>query len=376
MTILLLALAGLVGLDSILSERDTFSRRASSRVRQLIPKPPPAPPGREELRESESQRVAALKLEDPGKQETFVYAREKDAWRCLSRFRAIADEGKIKSLIDKLLSTQGIVQLREVAQVPDYGLGEKSVLRLSLHGPRVFQESGEDLLHSFDVGFSTPGGAGCYVRLSGGMEVIAIDSNLRDELARPELAGIPPLVDPHIIPPVGLGNMGVQRIVVDRADGEKFELLRREKKISPEEMKAGQLPWDWILKKNDREETCPPGTSNAFANFLLRAPFLAILDPKILPQLGLDKPSSKLSLYSAEAKPAEGKPVEGKPVEVVIGRKGVNGRVPVRNELTQGLFEAASEVADLLAPRAEQLTLGPNQAEATQENPWQSFLRR
>jgi hypothetical protein len=355
--ILILILGGLMYWDSALSQKEILSRRSSSRVRQLIPK---------ELREGESQRVAALKLEDPGHKEAFVYAREKDAWRCVSRFRAIADEGKIKSLIDKLLNSQGIVQMKEAARAPDYGLGEGSVLHLSLHGPKVFEDRREDLLHAFDVGLPVPGATGCYVRLSGSAEIIAMDANLREELAPPAIAGIPPLVDLHIIPPVGLGNTGTQRIVIRRADGEKFELLRREKRISPEEMKAGQLPWDWILKRNDREETCPPGPSNAFATFLLRAPFLAILDPKTLPQLGLEKPSVKLALY----------PSEGKPVEVSVGSKRPNGRVPVHNELTQSLFEASSEVADLLAPRADELALGPNQAEATAGNPWEAFLRR
>lgn len=347
--ILVLVLIGLIYWDRSLSETELLSRHTSLKVRQLIAK---------ELRES--QRIAAIRLEDPGQKETFIYARGKDAWRCLSRFGAVADEAKIKSLLEKLFNTQGIVQSKDPARAPDYGLGPASVLHLSLHGPKFSPGKEEDLLHSFDVGAPNPGGNGCYVRLSGGTEVVAIDANLREELARPELQGIPPLVDPHIIPPVGLGTGGVQRIVVDRSDGERYELNRREKKISPEEMKQGQLPWDWFLKKSEKEEICPPGPSNAYANFLLRAPFQVILDPKTLPQLGLEKPSARLSLYSSE----------GKPVVIAIGSRGANARAPVWNELTQNVFEVSKEVDELLAPRSEQLL------HVEQGSPWEAWLRR
>ena len=152
----------------------------------------------------------------------------------------------------------------------------------------------------------------------------------------------------------------VQRIEVTRKDGEKYELLRREKKISPEDMKTGQLPWDWFLKRDGKEELCPPGPSNGFAFFLQRAPIKAVLDPRTAAALGMDSPAARVALY----------PGTGEPLALVLGGATPGGGTAVKNTLTGSIFEATPEVAGLLAPRAADLQ------SADAQNPWDAFMRR
>jgi hypothetical protein len=343
-TALLVAILLFLGvLDWQLSRDESYVRSQSSRVRQLTQK---------SFREG--SRVAALKLEDPARKEVFLYARAKDGWRCPTRFGTVADEAKIKSLLDKVFSAQGIVQPRRGAEAEVYGLGPGSLLRLSLLGP-----SRESLL-VLDIGNPLLVGSGSYVRLLGSEEVVAVDANLREELAHPDGEGLAPLLDPHLVPGSWPKGGGVQRIQVEREDGVKFELVRREKRISPEEMKSGQLPWDWILKKDGREEICPPGPSNGYANFLHRAPYSGLVDPRTQPQLGLDRPAAKIILS----------PSEGEPLEVLLGKRGPDGSAPVLNGMTRNLFLVTGEVADLLAPSADRLTA------AEPADDWNGFLRR
>jgi len=363
-TILLAILMVLFYWDATLSRREADTRRSSSQVRQLIP------PGKRE-----GKLVAAIQVEEPSRKESSLYGHVRGSWRCLSLWGVMADEARIRGLLEKLFNAQGIVQSRDRARMPDYGLDEKNVLRLSLHGPRILERRGRDVLQSFDVGFPVPGGNGCYVRVSGSDEVIAIDENLREELARPEESTLPPLLDPHVIPAIWPGKAGIRRISIEREDGEKFEIARRDKSLSPDELRAGKIPWDWILRKDGNEVTCDPLVSTAYVMFLQRAPYTALIDPRTLPDLGLDKPSARLILRSPEGEGQEGgSPLGSGALEIAIGRKGSGpgsgSGVPVENRLTQNLFEVSSEVAGLMAPRSEQLT------RADRANPWEPWLRR
>jgi hypothetical protein len=347
--ILAAALAGLIWWDLALSRKEVSTRKSSLRVRQLLPP-----------QEREGKLVAALRIEEPGQQETF-YARSRESWRCLTRFGAPGEESKIRSLLEMLFSTQGIVQSREEGRAQDYGLGPAAAIRLTLHDRNASQENkSRGVIRTLEVGSSVPGANGCYVRLAGSEEVVAIDADLRAELARPEGADLPPLLDPHLIPGGWPANGSVQRIEVIRKDGEKYELLRREKKISPEDMKTGQLPWDWFLKREGKEELCPPGPSNGFAFFLQRAPIHAVLDPRTAPALGMEPPAARIALY----------PSTGEPLALVLGGAAPGGGTAVKNTLTGTFFEATDEVAGLLAPRAADLQSAEGQ------NPWDAFLRR
>jgi hypothetical protein len=331
-------------LDRSLRLREEERRAASSRVRQLVPR---------EFREG--KLVAAIRLEAPGRGETLLYGRSKETWRCLSRFGAPADEGKIQSLLEKLFTTQGIVQTRNEI---GYGFGSDSVLILSLHGPQVFKQPKGDLLFAFEIGMAILGAEGCYVRKAGQKEVVAVTANLREELEWRGGKDLPPLVDPHIVPAAFAPRGGPRRIEVHRADGEGYELLRRDRKVEPEELKAGRLPWDWVLALDGKEVELPPGPVNSYTGFLLRATFAAVLDPKTASERGLDNPAAKLTLHGAE----------GDPATLEVGKQGAGGGWPVRNAPAQSLVEVTGETAALLAPRAADL-------QTADKNPWEELLK-
>jgi hypothetical protein len=351
--VLAVLLGVLAALESKLSSRSDETRRASSQVRQLIPP-----------EKREGKLVAVLRLEDPIKKETHVYARQKESWKCLSRFGAPCDEGKIRGLLDQLFSTQGIVQSRTRGRAGDYGLAYGSALVLSLHGPNAVRDPAGDRIAAIEVGSSAPGGGGCYVRIPGIEEVIAIDADLRGDLAPPpEAPGLPPLVDPHVVPAGWPGGGGIDRIRVERDDGERFELVRREKKLDPSELKAGGIPWDWFLVRDGKEEAAGAGPSNSFTSYLRRAVVTSLVEPKAATDLGLDRPASKLVLS----------PTKGDACEIAIGRKGPGGGVPARNSASGGVFEVTEETARLLAPAAKDL-LAPADGQAP--NPWDAAMKR
>jgi hypothetical protein len=350
--VLAVALVVLVAIDRRLSRNSEETRRSSSQVRQLIPP-----------EKREGKLVAVIRLEDPLRKETHVYARQKESWRCLSRFGAPCDEGKIRSLLDQLFSTQGIVQSRVRGRAGDYGLAYGSALVLSLHGPNAVRDPTGDRIAAIEVGSSAPGGGGCYVRIPGIDEVIAVDADLRGDLSPPQEApGLPPLVDPHVVPAGWPGGGGIDRIRVEREDGERFDLVRREKKLGPDELKAGGIPWDWFLVRGDKEEAAPAGPANSYTSYLRRATVMTLVDPKAVPGLGLDSPAAKVTLF----------PAKGDAGEIAIGRKGASGGVPARNAATGSVFEMTEETARLLAPRASDILAPPADA----PNPWDAAMKR
>src|SRR5262245_29655874 len=170
LVILAAALAGLIGWDLALSQKEAATRHSSSKVRQLLPP-----------QEREGKLVAALRIEEPGSRET-LYLRAKDSWRCHSRFLAPGDESKIRGLLEMLFSTQGIVQSKEGSRAPDYGFGPGTAIRLTLHDRTVSKgDRTKGVIRALDIGTSVPGANGCYVRLAGSEEVVAIDADLRGE---------------------------------------------------------------------------------------------------------------------------------------------------------------------------------------------------
>src|SRR5262245_34531165 len=291
LVILAAALGGLIWWDLSLSEKEATTRQISSKVRQVLPP-----------KDRGGKEVAALRIEEPGKRET-LYLRAKDRWRCDSRFSAPGDESKIHGLLEMLSSTQGIVQSKEGTRPSEHGFGPETVIRLTLHDRKVSRDDQtKGVIRSLEIGSSVPGANGCYARLVGSEEVVALDADLRGELVRPEGRDLPPLLDTHLIPGGWPANGSVQRIEVSRQDGEKYQLLRREKKISPEEMKSGQFPWDWVLMRDGKEEVCPPGPSNGFAFFLQRSPIHGVLDPKAA-AAGVETPAARIALYPSAGEP-------------------------------------------------------------------------
>jgi len=351
--VLVSILAVLVVIDWRMTSSEREARSASSQVRQLIP--PEKRIGKD---------VAAIRIEDPVRKETLVFVRQKESWRCLSRYGALCDEGKVRNLLEGLFAAQGIVQSRMKGRAGDYGLSYGSTIILSLHGAQALKDPQGDRIAAVEIGASIPGGSGgCYVRLPGKEEVVAIDADLRADLSPPpEAPDLPPLVDPHLVPLGWPGKGGIARIRIERAGGEKVELVRRDKELDPQAMKSGQVPWDWMLVRDGAETPADQALANSYTSYLRRATFAAVLDPKAPAPPGLAAPAAKLVLS----------PPEGEGMEILVGTKGAGdrARTPVKNGVTGMVVEMAPEAADLLAPQEKGLT------DPAGGNPWDALLRK
>jgi len=348
LVILSWTLAGLVACERALSLQERSERRASSRLRRLVP---PA------LLEGKS--VAAIRVEDTARREGLLYARTAGGWRCLSRYGAPADEARLAGYVERILEAQGIVQRQDAGSTDRFGLDPPRLLRVSLHGPRVLQDRGHDLIALAEIGAALPGGRGTYVRSGTSHEVIAVDEDLRHDLTWPETPGLAPLVDPRIVPTAWSSSANVERITV-HATGADFELRKRAHPATREAILAGALPWEWVLVTGGSQQTAAAGPSNAYSRFLQSATYALALDPRLADRLGLDRPRARVVIY----------PAEGQAVEIQIGGPAPAGGTAVKNALTKGVFAVDPEVAALLAPGAEALR---RPAKVT---PWDAWLPR
>ena len=344
--VLFWTLAGLVACERALSLHDQSSRRSSSRLRRLVP---PA------LLEGKS--VAAMRVVDTARRETLLYARTSGGWRCLSRAGVPADEARLAGFINRVLEAQGILQKADTGRRDRFGLDAPHLLRVSLHGPRAFQEHGQDLIALAEIGAAMPGGRGTYARPGMSLDVIAVDDDLRGDLAWPKEPGLAPLVDPRIVPGAWSGSASVERIEVHPEGGAPFELRKRPRAVKREEMLGGRVPWDWQLATGASERPTSPGLVDAYARFLQSATFELALDPRGADGLGLARPRARIVL----------RPVEGPPVEIQVGGRLPAGRIAVRNGLTKSVFAVDAEVSALLVPRAAALL---SRARA---NPWEAW---
>ena len=341
-------LTGLVASDRVLWLHERSERSSSSRLRRLIPKAL-----------LQGKAVAAILIEDTARRERVLYARSAGGWRCLSRAGAPADEARLGGFVDRLLEAQGILQ-KEDSRAGRYGLDPPVLLRVSLHGPHVLKERGHDLVAMAEIGAEVPGGRGTYARSGLSRDVIAVDTDLREDLAWPKSPGLAPLQDPRIVPGAWSASANVDRVEVHPEAGPPFELRRRSRPPKQEELLAGALPWDWLLVAGGREQEAEAHPANAYAFFLQGATYERALDPRQADALGLAQPRARVILH----------PGEGRPLEIQIGTAAPGGGVAVRNALTQCVLAVDAEVAEGLAPRAAALRRG------ARKSPWETWIER
>lgn len=347
---LALALGVLVWADFALAAASGEARRASTKVRRLVP-----------IEQREGKLIAALKLEGGGRAEPLMFARSEDHWRCLSYRRAVASEQLMKSVLEKVFEGEGIVQSEDPAKAATYGFDSPAMLRVSLHGLKALEKPQGDPLFSFDVGSESPANNGCYVRVTGSPEIWSIDANLRQELAPAEPSRLPPLVDRMLVPGAWPGaRKGILAYRVEPPGAPPYELEGRRREIAPEDLKSGKSPIEWFVKRGDSEMPANEQLAMSFSAFTHRAPRLDVADPGLQATAGLENPRARLTI----------RPQEGEPLVVTVGSGQIGAGVPVVNGFSRTLDLVAPNVAALLTPRAEQLlaTAGPN--------PWEPFLKQ
>ncbi len=95
-------------------------------------------------------------------------------------------------------------------------------------------------------------------------------------------------------------------------------------------------------------------------NFLVRAPFTGLADPRDAACLGHDPPFACVTIFPARAEP----------LELVVGRPSAEGAVFVANGASGALVQMAAESARLLAPDL------PMMHDTNMPNPWERWLSR
>ena len=354
--ILILAVlaALLASWDRALEARLERSRSDATRIGRLVPK-----------EQRESRPVAALRLVSGGG-ESHLYVHAAGVWRCASWRRAVASREGLESLITKLLEAEGHVASEDPARQTVYGLGLESAHVVFLHGPGVDpRDATRDVIAAVEIGSSVPGLEGAFVRRRGERAVWAIDADPNELLRRREGKRVPLLLEPAMIPGSWAGrSTHPRRIVVQDREGASYALELHQLPITPEELREGKPGFEWILVRGGGREVAHLGLAMSYASFLVRAPWVDVIDPATAREVDFDRPAAQVTL----------EPAEGEAVLVLLAEeRGQQGEGLVQVTLSGSTFAVDPAVEALLFPEVARL-LAP--AEGAQPvNPWEGWLR-
>lgn len=337
-----LACAALVAWNLALESRAVERRSARGRVGRVLP-----------AERRQGLPVAALRLEAAGG-ERWTYVRRAGRWSGLS-FPGVCDGAAIEGLIAGLLEARGLVVSEDTAEAPAYGIAAPQTLVVSLCGPRAQGDPGGDVLEAFEIGSSVPARETSFLRRRGERAIWSLDADLRAPLLRRGRPGLPPLLEPCVVPQAWPGwREGLARVRVERSGAPSFVLERRSVEVTPEELGRGQRPWSWTVV-GDQGETEAAPAADAFAGFLPRAPWSDVLDPA---SGAGAPPRARLVLEGAQ----------GAALELLFGAPTAAG-TPLEVPAFESLVLVTPEVEALLLPAVEALT------SPEEDDPWSAFLR-
>lgn len=343
------ALAALLAWSRQLDAVDSARRAGSVSITPLI-----APERRADI------KVAAVSLERAG--ETFLYARTRGVWRCLSRWGADAMAADVQALVDVVMQASSVVQSDRSERFADYGIGTDSTWTLRLHGGGVLKQEDRDTLFEVELGDVLTALGGGFARVAGEQVVRVLDVDPRGLIEPKPGSGGVPLLDPHLVPtrwPAGDGQ--VVRIVVERVDGVAFRLELRTRDLTDEQRMARASPVEWVLTAPDGSESAlSPDHAIAYTVFLRLAEVVDRADPATGPSLGLepDKILGRVGLVAAD----------GEAAELFFGPQRPDGMVPVLCSVSGPVMFLDPDVAQLFLTTPAELT------DPTGPNPWEPWL--
>lgn len=339
--------AALFAADRFLTAREGAERAGARKVGRLVPP-------------EEREGKAAGSIEIAGGGGSAAYALGAEGWRCTSYRNAPASGDRIQSLVQKLLESEGLVLSRDPASASQFGFDGPAMRTVTLRTAPTPQEPQGKAIASIDVGNAYQAGERCHLRRHGEAPVWLAETDPHPELEAPPGGLLPPLLDPSLVPMVWLqGAKRVRGLAIERLGAPKLELELRDKQISPEEMRQGKLPFDWYSKGAAGETLCDPQLALAFTSYLMRAPYLDVVDPQAAAALGFEQSIAKITLI----------PMEGAPADLFVANGKVPGRMLVYNAATKTAYELATEQATLLLPVEKQLT------DPASPNPWRAILQ-
>jgi len=248
------------------------------------------------------------------------------------------------------------------ARAAAHGIGVEGGLRVTLHGPRMAEDPGQDARLVVELGTSLPGleGGRGFARVAGTDEVLELDRDPRSRLW-PDDPGrrLPPLLDERLLagelPDLG---QGLQRAFVDLADGRSLEV--RSRVLGPAPGPDQPPPREWVALEGERTARCLPYRIGGWQSFLYRVPYGGVAPTERAASLGLDRPVAQVTLLQ----------VDGEPIELVVGRPGSSGSTFVWNKATDTLCLLTEDDVRLLLPTVDDLR------STDLENPWEAWLPR
>jgi hypothetical protein len=349
LTIMAVALAALVAWERSLVRQAATVRSESARIVRVF----------DAETMLEGRPIAAIRIRHGDA--IYLYIYHEGIWRCMQAHGAPALASKIDAIVPKLFAAEGVVQTTRAEEAAVYGVDTEETIRLALCGAGVLEDPTGDVILAIDIGRSIPATGGSFVRpADGGGEIWAVNVDFRDELAGME-QGMPPMLDPHVVPEAWPGwRTGLRRIVIEIAGDERTIVQRHERELSDEEQRAGMPSWQWTVERGD---IVRPGDLTqlwTYTNFLASLPYAGILAPRPAEEIGLDHPRAVLTMESAD----------GQRAQIVIGGSSPRGGVVALSTVARTVFELDPALVDALLPPAQLLT-GEHD-----ENPWDQWLRR
>jgi len=342
---LLAALVALLALwDVWLAGRERTARH-EDRLGTLF-----APEEAERLR-----RAPALRVELAG--ESHAYGRVSGRWLCLSHRSAPADAGALQAWIDALVRAEGLVQTARTEEAALYGINAPETVRVSLQGPRALQDPSGDVQVTLELGRTVAAGSGdgsTFVRLQGRREIWRVGGDLRAPIERRPIAGLPPLLEPGLVPRSWIDATGGPQRIELALEGESFALERRPRVLDPASARPGDLPWGWFLLRGEEVQELVSEVGAAFEAHLERLSYLDVLPSEQRDALGLARPRAVITLRGGT----------GEPLVLELGAPA-GGRVPAWSPTSGTLYALAPEAAELATPTAERL-LGAD----AEHDPW------
>lgn len=289
------------------------------------------------------------------------YGRVAGRWRCLSYHDAPADGRALQELLDGIARAEGVVHADSSAEAPAFGINTPRTITLAIQGPRA-QSPGGDVQAELEVGLalSTASGAssGCFVRKKGTREIWSIVDDLRAPLEARLAPGLPPLLAPSAVPEAWLEQGELLRVTLARG-AERQVVERRERELDPQTSPPGLRPWKWVRVGSEG----PGGeaeVSEGYPSFLLRLPYVDVLDPARRAEVGLDTPAATLTLEARA----------GAPLVLAFGARDAGGRVALWVADSGTLYLVGPETFRLALPDAPLLATPPGD-----EDPWSQALR-
>ncbi|MCB9914333.1 MAG: hypothetical protein H6828_04165 [Planctomycetes bacterium] len=310
--------------------------------------------------EAAALSIAGLSLEDGASGERFVYAQEGGVWRCVSAYGALGLASRIEELAGEVLDARGPWRADDPARDAAFGLAPDQRLVVRLHGARMFEDPGGDVLLAVELGASLPGvgGGRAFARRAGTRAVLEIDHDPRRLVAR-SAGDLPPLLDARLLAgEFPARGAGLARAFVDLAGGEAL-VLRSEVREVPG-LERAEWPREWTVSAGEARATCLPYRIAGWQAFLYRVEWRGLSDPEAAPRRGLAEPRATLTLAQ----------VDGDPIVLQVGQPAPSGGCFVLNEKTGQLGYLGPEEAALVVPTLVELC-DPGRA-----NPWERWLPR